>query len=240
MGLRPYFNLSISQEGASAGLDPEDTSETQQLVIYPFRASGLPQGKNYAVRVSANGVNATTSLQMSTGVIEYFANVEGFQFGTISQQQFLQSTITVDILEDSANSTPVATGTAHCTQFVNGVCSPSPVIASMKVDGQDVSVEMSIVWQANPLNIIKSKIKSVTTLFPSVSITSASLVQQLSDPKTLASAELVLNRNGRSYTARLEPRGNSTNVLTSTQVYELGPTFQTTWSSQGSTTSNSK
>jgi len=236
-GLRPYFNISIEEEGATGGLAVEDTSETQELVIYPFRCSGLPRGKNYMLQVTSNGMTKNSTMQMSTGVIEYIADAENFSFGVISENRFLDSPIEVSILEEGKTA-PVATGSAKCKSLVNGVCSPSPTTVIMKVDGKTVAVELSIIWQANPLNLLKSKIKDIIISWPAFSVTPA-ITAKLNSPSALASAELVLNLNGRSLNCPLLAKGNSTSMLRSNTVYEMGPSYMDVWTSTGANSADS-
>jgi hypothetical protein len=53
MGLKPYINMTISQEGA---LDEDIDIVMRPLIVYPFRAAGLPECKLYVIKVGANGM----------------------------------------------------------------------------------------------------------------------------------------------------------------------------------------
>mmetsp|Transcript_12886 Transcript_12886/g.28711 ORF Transcript_12886/g.28711 Transcript_12886/m.28711 type:complete len:1300 (+) Transcript_12886:61-3960(+) len=227
---RPYFNVSIQQEGLSnlsAG-SADDLSDIRQLAILPYRAVGLPDGKSYSIRVGANGVYRDTSIQTSTGTVEFSDNVNTFEFGSIAQDSLVGAPIEVQILEDG-QALPVANGTAVCTGVVNGMCTPSPVSAKMLVEGKEVIVQLSVVWQDNAIQVLESKVQSLSLRFPSVTISSASVRQQLASPQVLATTILRLTHNGRIFNVPLAARMNSTMLLRSRVIFELGPSFLDSW-----------
>jgi len=224
--LRPFFNISILHQDAMLGI----SSSTKELAIYPWRAVGLPSGKNYVIKVGANGQYKMTSNQMSTGVAEFADNVEDFTFGLVEQDQLIGAPIEVLILEDGKEE--VAKGTATCTSIVNGQCSPGPVTAKMQVDGKDVEVHLSVVWEESAMNVLESKIKSISLRFPAVTISNPALGKKFADPDVLANSLLRLKRNGRTFAVPLTSKMNSTTFLQSRVIIELGPCFLDAWKTE--------
>jgi len=220
--LRPFFNISIVQKNALNGV------ATNELAVYPWRVVGLPAGKNYVVKIGANGQYKMTSNQMSTGVCEYADNIEDFTFGMVDQTSLIGAPIEVSILENGQDP-PVATTTATCTAVVNGECSPGIVIASMQVEGKTVEVHMSVVWEENALSVLENKIKSISLQFPSITISSTALTTAFAAKGAVDNAQLVFSRNGRSYAVPLMPKMKTTQFLESAVVIELGPLFLDAW-----------
>jgi hypothetical protein len=229
LGFRPYFNVSIEQEGANVSLGgyTEATSGSSGLAIYPFRVVGLPAGKDYSMHISANGKTVNTTTQMSTGVAEYFDDVEKFDFGTLNEAELIGEPIKVELFEDGRGD-PVGVGQAFCNSIVNGMCNPNPLVANLKVDGQDVSVELAAVFASSPDQFLKSQTKSISLRFPTVTA-SGDLSKKLEDPEALKTAALRLTRNGRSYDVPLNSKLNSTMLLQGNTIFELGPSFIGSW-----------
>jgi hypothetical protein len=98
----------------------------------------------------------------------------------------------------------------------------------MKVDNRDVYVEMSVVWNAEVANFLKSKVRSVSMQFPTVTVDQG-ISKVLKDPKALQDAQLRLLRNGRAYSEPLATKMNSTLLLRGRIIYELGPSFLGNW-----------
>jgi hypothetical protein len=173
LSFRPYFNVSVKQEGADSsslygGADSaySSGSELAYLAVYPYRATGLPAGKDYSIVVSANNKTINTTLQMSTGVAEFFDDVDKFLLGEMTEAQLIGSPIQVEIMENGITSS--GQGTAYCKSLVNGMCNPNPVVVTVNVDGQDVQVELAVVLASSPTNFLKSQTKSISLRFPTV------------------------------------------------------------------------
>eukprot|EP00931_Biecheleriopsis_adriatica_P074692 TRINITY_DN4869_c0_g1_i1.p1 TRINITY_DN4869_c0_g1~~TRINITY_DN4869_c0_g1_i1.p1 ORF type:complete len:1392 (+),score=293.48 TRINITY_DN4869_c0_g1_i1:62-4177(+) len=229
-GMRPYFNVSVIQE------NPDGTGVTD-LAIYPYRAVGLPMGKNYAVKITANGQYKITATQMSTGVIEFQNKVSNFDFGPMAQEDLIKSPIQVDILENGQEP-PVATGTATCSEITAGVCTPSPLEARMTLDGQPVLVHLLGVFESNSLSALEAKMESVSVRFPMVTLnpgtSSQSISQMITSPANAGQTYLQLYHNGHTFRAKLVPKiGNMPNVMKSDDIWELGPSFLDAWKNGG-------
>jgi len=228
---RPYLNVSIQEEGADASslLAAGDVgaSGTSELSIYPYRAVGLPAGKDYSIVVTANGVTKNTSLQMSTGVSEYFDDVSNFVFGAMDESQMVGQQIQVSLLENGVGS-PVGSATANCNSVVNGLCHPDPVVANFQVEGQDVQVEMAVVVASNPTSRLRAQTRSISLRFPTVTAT-GSVAEKLKEPGALNGTSLVLSRNGRSFNVPLTSKMQSTMLLEGNTIFELGPSFLGLW-----------
>mmetsp|Transcript_103428 Transcript_103428/g.299231 ORF Transcript_103428/g.299231 Transcript_103428/m.299231 type:complete len:1454 (+) Transcript_103428:169-4530(+) len=222
--VRPFFNISIMQTQAQNS----SSDKIRELAIYPYRAVGLPPGKNYVIKVSANGQDRMTSNQLSTGIVEYADDVEEFSFGLVEEQGLVGAAFTVAILEDGKEPA-AAIGSAVCQSVVNGMCSPSPVVARVRVDGQDAEVHLSVVWMENALSVLESKVQSMSVRFPSVTISNQQVGKRLEDPDVLATAVVRLTRNGRAFSVPLAKRMESAMFLKSRVIIELGPSFLDGW-----------
>lgn len=225
-GFVPYFNVTMHQEdeAASAG----DLSASSALAIYPFRATGLPSGKSYSVAVVANSVTKQTAFQMSMdGVLEFTNNVQSYAFGAIQENSLLMSPIEVQLFEDGQGDKPIAVGIATCSSMVNGECHPNPATATMQVAGQTVMIQLNIVWQANAMNALETKINSITAKMPGVKIMQDNLLSQIGAGPH--SAELRIRINGRVFASPLSPPAVGSAILRSNARWELGPCFLDAW-----------
>lgn len=233
LSLRPYFNVSVKQEGADGSAlygagAAGDIEGSTYLAVYPYRATGLPAGKDYSIVIRANNKTVNTTLQMSTGVAEFFDDVDKFSFGEMTEAQLIGSPIQVQILENGVAPSK-GQGTAYCTSLVNGMCNPNPVVVTSNVDGQDVQVELAVVLSSSPTNFLKSQTKSISLRFPTVTA-SGDVAKKLEAPGALKGAALRLTRNGRSYDVPLEAKINgTTSLLEGNVIYELGPSFLGLW-----------
>mmetsp|Transcript_108766 Transcript_108766/g.234168 ORF Transcript_108766/g.234168 Transcript_108766/m.234168 type:complete len:1435 (+) Transcript_108766:116-4420(+) len=221
---RPYVNVSIHQEGV-----PRDSWEAlEELIIYPFRAIGLPQGKAYKVEVSFQGINKTTPVELSSGVIEYDREVDSFSFGWVSQKTLLNQNISVRILEvaeDSGVTTEVASGITTCAAEVNGLCTPTPLVTT-DVEGNLVTVQLATAWGDNAPNMMKTQVKSVSLATDSVIISSPAIRTMLESQNARDTMVLVFNRNGRTYHIPVvEDQGTYFSEI----ILEMGPSFLQTW-----------
>jgi len=234
LSFRPYFNVSVKQEGADGSVlygagaaGDDDGSGVTYLAVYPYRATGLPPGKDYSIVISANNKTINTTLQMSTGVAEFFDDVDQFLLGEMSEADLIGSPIQVQILENGIAPSK-GQGTAYCKSLVNGMCNPNPVVATANVDGKDVQVELAVVLSSSPTNFLKSQTKSISLRFPTVTA-SGDVAEKLKEPGALKGAALRLTRNGRSYDVPLASKLNSTMLLEGNVIYELGPSFLGLW-----------
>jgi len=198
--LQPYLNISVMSDNASDGM-------LRRLAVYPFRAIGTPVNEEFAVRVIANGMNATTSRQISFGAVDYFDPVLDFVFPPITEDELLDHEITVSLLRGGVDPA-VASATVVCAGLMNGECTPSPVQAQMRVDDRTVIVLLTILLEDEPLIPLLSKTRSISIELPSVKLTDA-MAQKLALPDaalgsaTIGSSEveLRLTRDGRNYDA---------------------------------------
>ncbi|CAJ1456770.1 unnamed protein product, partial [Effrenium voratum] len=224
-GLRPYLNVSVQEEGLGAG------SQTNPLAIYPYRVMGLPTGRCYAIRISANGRYKQTACQMSTGVVEFQNKVQIFEFPPLTEQQLLTEPIKVEILEDGKEPA-VSSITIVCKKLVNGMCDPHPTPMTMKLGQQDILVHLGIFFQANALGSLEANMQSVSLRFPLVTFNpqAAKIKQSLSSKEALESMELILYHSGRTYRAKLHPKFPTEVTLFKTNtIWELGPSFSELW-----------
>jgi len=225
VAVRPFFNVSIIQKNAVLGGDM-----LQEVAIYPWRAVGLPQGKAYSIRISANGERKTTTCHFSTGIVEWADRVEDFHFGALRKNDFLNSSIFIEILEDGREPA-VAAGHFKCPAVSNGECNPSPTVVELEVGDKKVSVQMSILWTEDALNVLQNKVRSMSVHFPSVSIQSPTLTQTLADPAEQMVTQLAFTRNGHQFVVPLIPKMKSGQFMESAVVLELGPLFVDAWKS---------
>jgi hypothetical protein len=227
ISLRPFTNISIKQEGA-------DMNGFLPLAVYPFRLVGAPQGHCYSVMLSANGYNATTSCQLSTGtgssggVVEWSDDPQGFQLGMVALSDLISTGIFVTILQDG--DTPIGSGTAACTGVVNGECQPAPITVGIN----NMLMQVGIMHDEDATGLLESKIKSVSLRFPGVKITPSSLPPSIRE--TLASPQaaqgmvlqLQLRRNGKVLDVPLTVN-RSSGMIRGTTIYDLGPLYLDAW-----------
>lgn len=233
-GLRPYFNVSVEQSGGASG-------GVTDLAIYPYLASGLPVGKSYSIKITANGQYKTTAMQMSTGVVEFQNKIANFDFGPMDEDTLMKTPIQVAILENGPNGqeTIVGTGQAMCAEVADGFCSPSPTQAKVNVGGQEVLVYLGIAFQAEALSMLESQMQTLALRFPMLTLNSRAsgggVFKMLSDPQNLATAKLRLYHNGHTFIGALKPKfNNAVQLLESDAIWELGSSFMESWTIQAS------
>merc|ERR1719310_246301 len=105
LSLKPYFNVSIMRSGDQSY--PDAIRMGSQLVVYPFRVTGLDGDDTYMVEIEANGKRAQTSVQMNFGILEYHDRPEAFRFGHISQDALLQEPIKVTLKKGNSTNQQV-------------------------------------------------------------------------------------------------------------------------------------
>lgn len=233
MSLKPYFNISILRSGAPTNAFPDAGCE---LVLYPFRVTGLDGDEQYLVEVEANGKRAQTSIQMNFGILEYHDRPEAFRFGHISQEDLLQEPIKVTLKKgNGTQQTVIGTQTIFCTEMLNGECTPSPMEAQMNVAGQDVFVSVTGIWKRDPLPWFASKIRGVAISFPRILLRGDVMKSVQNDFITNAKdINLRVTRNGKIYSiplavnlTKLQTEG--TNELLGNKMLEMGPMFLDAW-----------
>lgn len=229
-GLTPYYNITLHQPRSAK---EDDDSITHPLVIYPYMVTGLPAGRSFEVRISANGKASRTGNQFSSGlkVIEYTNRISHFDFGPVSECTLKKENITVEILENGQSVLGIAE--VQCTSVQDGKCQPNPLIATLKVEGHQVLVYMKGIWDEDPLSPIELDVRALSLQFPAVSLTHAKLLEQLSDQAVRDTAELRLYASGKSYVIPLKGKeGLTSDFLASVALLELGPVLLDAW--QGS------
>lgn len=223
MGLRPYFNVSIQEQSFG--------SETKELAIYPYRVIGLPYGRRFAVRISANGEYKQTAVQMSTGVVEFQNKVQNFEFPPLTHHQLLAEKIQVDIVENGEDV--VATGYVVCKEVdAKGRCSPHPTEVKLSLDKEDVLVHLGIFFQVNALGELEANMQSVSLRFPMVTFNPTageSFHTYLKEHTDCI--QLLLYHSGHTYGAPMKPKfpGGETSLWKADTIWELGPSFTEMW-----------
>jgi len=230
--LIPYFNVSVLQHGSQA-FGPQHLVTEKQLIIYPFRAIGLKPGTEWAVRIYAHGQTRTTSIQASSGVIEFNDHVQTFHFGRIAQNALIEAPITVQLLRDGV--TPAGKPfKLFCESVLNGECHPSPSEASFQIDGVPVILQLNTAWHDNPTQFLLRKVRSFGLIFPKLNLTSAFGEKTMKKRPSKATFRFV--RNGRHYDSDMVlSQTNSGNfgpasmTLDAETIFELGAVFVDTW-----------
>eukprot|EP00405_Crypthecodinium_cohnii_P036665 CAMPEP_0206543378 /NCGR_PEP_ID=MMETSP0325_2-20121206/10827_1 /ASSEMBLY_ACC=CAM_ASM_000347 /TAXON_ID=2866 /ORGANISM="Crypthecodinium cohnii, Strain Seligo" /LENGTH=1374 /DNA_ID=CAMNT_0054041805 /DNA_START=29 /DNA_END=4152 /DNA_ORIENTATION=- len=225
--MRPYFNVSIKQQGAP----PLSAAHMQvrEVGIYPYRVYGLPRGKAFKVGLRFNDMTKWTSAQVSGGVVEYLDDPSEFLFGTLGQEDMLGAPIQVAIMEEGVTE-PVGIGEVVCSNTVNGICAPSPTEVVLQVQGRKVTVHLTVVWADNAKNILESKMKAVSLRFEKVALVSQPLISELNSAEARHSAEIWIRRNGRVYTLPIHVDDSADSPsLTSPALIELGPQYLENW-----------
>ncbi|CAK9019755.1 unnamed protein product [Durusdinium trenchii] len=238
LGLRPYINISVEKDESALG----SKSEANELAIYPYRIMGLPYGRSFAVKISANGRYKETAVQMSTGVVEFQNKVEIFEFPPLTEQQLMTEQIKVEILEDGKEPAKAA-GTVVCKKLVNGMCDPHPTEVKMLLDGKEVIVQLGIFFQANALGMLEANMQSVSLRFPMVTFNPPSQPGTEALHKYLAEhldcLQLLLYHSGHTYSVNLEAKfPEETSLFNSNTLWELGPSFTELWLSPPITMTN--
>jgi hypothetical protein len=237
LSLKPYFNVSIMRSGLEKY--PGSLSALNggsQLVVYPFRVTGLDGDGTYMVEIQANGKRAQTSVQMNFGILEYHDRPEAFRFGHISQKGLLQEPIKVILKKGNETHTKtVGEATVKCTVLLNGECTPSPLTASMTIDGKKVFVSLAAIWKTDPLPWFASKIRGVGISFPKVNLRQDVMATLKNDLITNANdINLRVTRSGRVFDIPMSVNltalqlGQTTNLL-GHSLLEMGPIFIDAW-----------
>lgn len=237
IAVKPYMNVTISRFGSGSS---DLMMEMKQLVVYPYRVSGLSGDGTYQVSIEANGLTKTTSKQMNFGDLEFHDHASTFLFGEVPQSVVLSTPITVKLLKEVTvwNGTSmqvVGVTTVKCNTMLNGECTPSPTTATVFDGATSVFIDIVLLWMSEPLPWFASKIRGVSIDFPEV-ILRDDLLKQLKTDLTAQneSVTLFFERNGRGFYANM--LSNLTllkliqdNRLKSPLSLELGNTFYQSW-----------
>eukprot|EP00746_Dinoflagellata_sp_MGD_P107584 gnl/MRDRNA2_/MRDRNA2_45604_c0_seq1.p1 gnl/MRDRNA2_/MRDRNA2_45604_c0~~gnl/MRDRNA2_/MRDRNA2_45604_c0_seq1.p1 ORF type:complete len:1365 (+),score=253.90 gnl/MRDRNA2_/MRDRNA2_45604_c0_seq1:133-4227(+) len=233
LSLKPYFNISIMRSGTQTN---PGIMEGSQLVVYPFRVTGLDGDDTYMVQIDANGKRAQSSVQMNFGILEYHDRPEAFRFGHITQNQLLQAPIKVTLKKgNETQTTDIGTQTVKCTELLNGECTPSPMEVEMTVDGKKVFVSLAAIWKQDPLPWFASKIRGVGISFPRITLRQ-DIMDTLKNSLITNSHDINLRvtRSGRIYDIPMSVNltalqlGQTTTLL-GNKMLEMGPTFLDAW-----------
>lgn len=195
--LRPYCNVSITQEGEDAYGVQQQVME-KELVIMPFRAINLQIGTEWSVGIEANGRRIMTSTELSLGVVEFNDYVEHFRFGLIDQRKLLSQPIYVTLFKNG-NQEASRVVNFYCESIVEGECQPGPFNAEFTVDGKPVIVQLTAAWHARPVPYLMSKVRAISIVFPQLALT-----REASDSynKNIPTSVFIkITRNGREYRA---------------------------------------
>jgi hypothetical protein len=250
--MRPFVNVSIMQKGyevpreAAIGALPTTMMTAQapvgvnmkQLVIFPYRASGLAVGQKYFVEVKANGITHKTAVRMSlNGIIDYDSSIDGFKFGSISEASMSTDSISVTVRQAPTNNS-VGTGSTTCTQMSSGECNGGSTQEPFTVSvSGGITVFLSTAWNNDPVTYMLDKVKGVSFHLPMLSKLSNSVATQAM--KNGSTVEFRMMRNGRAYNLPMYPvvnkpkGGTSTVTLKSNATYDMGLRFLDAWKGTG-------
>eukprot|EP00929_Paragymnodinium_shiwhaense_P050472 TRINITY_DN2539_c0_g1_i1.p1 TRINITY_DN2539_c0_g1~~TRINITY_DN2539_c0_g1_i1.p1 ORF type:complete len:1426 (+),score=450.66 TRINITY_DN2539_c0_g1_i1:135-4412(+) len=246
IGVRPYMNVSLMQKGQENGRTPDGMSVLpaggvggggwnggNSVVLYPYRAIGLPNGQTYALQVEVNGEKRKTEGHMSIdGVCDFNEQLDKFNFGSMAENDLVGSKIKVSVLS-VPDLNELASAETTCEGLASGECVPgpdSPMQVSMNVGGSNVLVLMSSAYSADPVTYMTGKVKGVSFVVPKLSGFPHSTATQLA--KAGASVGFVLQRNGRMYELPLEVVTSKTTGKVELQgkgIYDLGLRFLDAW-----------
>jgi hypothetical protein len=170
LALKPQLNVSLLRQTPSYGPHTVKEHLRNRLAVYPFRILGLESGVAFAVKITANGQERVTSSQIGFGVIEYSDDGQKFDFGFIRESALMMGEIQVSLLRNGQEP-PIATANIACDSHVDGECTPSPVEAVMEVDGQTVIIQLSVLWQPNPVTTLDRKLRGISMSLQDMRIT---------------------------------------------------------------------
>lgn len=238
--LRPYVNISITQEGQSA-YGAQGAVQEKQLVIFPFRAINLPVGSEWTVGIEANKRRKMTDVQMSLGVAEFanFKHIPHFEFGYINQRNLLHEPIYVSLWKGGVKMYGSAVK-VFCEQTVNGECQPAPANAYFQIEGKPVIVQLTMAWRPKAVQYLLSKVRAVSFVFPQLSLGAKPSKELIDDePEEVF---IKITRNGREYkaSARYTIIHNHEVVINTRAVQDIGVSFVDAWRVNYGSISNEK
>mmetsp|Transcript_122560 Transcript_122560/g.318616 ORF Transcript_122560/g.318616 Transcript_122560/m.318616 type:complete len:1358 (-) Transcript_122560:102-4175(-) len=243
--MRPYANITIKREGASA----VSSAEMKTLTVYPMRVMGIEDtdaSKKYKVKVNANGQDVETTAQMNWGSVVFRDHISNFDCGELPQKTLMNpaetkivvTLIQVDDSQGTSQETPVGTGSVTCSSLLNGECQPSPanVVITTSSGNTLATVQMAIIWETDPNPWFASKIRGLGFSFPQVilrqdTLTSAFPNAKAPTPGSNASSIMMhLIHGGQTYIVGLIGTiDNQQSALAGDSMVEFGPAFTDTW-----------
>jgi hypothetical protein len=238
MQLKPYCNVSVTQEGEHAYGIQQQVME-KELVVMPFRAVNLQLGSEWSVGIEANGRRKMTSTELSMGVVEFNDYVEHFRFGVIDQRRLLREPIKVSLFKNGVQQMGKVVQ-IYCESVVEGECQPAPFNAEFYIDMKTVVVQLSLAWHADPVAYLMSKVRAMSFVFPQLALSrEASGQYQQSKPESVF---IKITRNGREYRAYQEPEVIHSHlvVIKTKKTQDLGLNWIDAWNMQYGTISGQK
>jgi hypothetical protein len=238
MQLKPYCNVSVTQEGQHTYGIQQQVME-KELVVMPFRAVNLQLGSEWSVGIEANGRRKMTSTELSMGVVEFNDYVEHFRFGVIDQRRLLREPIRISLFKNGVQQTG-KTVTIYCESIVEGECQPAPFNAEFYIDMKTVVVQLSLAWHADPVKYLMSKVRAMSFVFPQLALSrEASGQYQQSKPESVF---IKITRNGREYRAYQEPEVVHSHlvVIRTKKTQDLGLNWIDAWNMAYGTISGQK
>jgi hypothetical protein len=225
--LRPYCNVSITQEGQEVYGVQQQVME-KELVVMPFRAINLDLGSEWSVGIEANGRRKMTSTELSLGVVEFHDYVEHFRFGLIDQRKLLKDPIYVALFRNGVRQegriVPV-----YCESVVDGECNPAPFNAEFVIGMKTVIVQLTLAWHAKPVHYLMSKVRAISFVFPQLALSHDASEDYLRDPPQ--DLFIKITRNGREYRAyqNVTVVHDKLVVIDSRQTQDLGIEWIDAW-----------
>lgn len=242
--VRPYMNITVTREAAhgwvnySSDLGAVGQPGQKPLTMYPFRVMGLDNmdfHRRYIVEITGNGKTIRTKPEINWGHVNYHGQLQNFDMGFMSQESVTSSKFAVTLFEvdDStgrAVQSVLGTGEVVCKSMLNGVCEPSPNMASIKnTMGTEVAeVQLAIDWDDMPEPWFATKIKGLSFSFPSIMIREDEL--QKAFPGSSGTRVLHLIQGGKTFVCNL--KGNKEVVMSTMAgdtIIEFGPSFIQAW-----------
>lgn len=239
LDLRPYLNVSITRHGHKR----IPGEERKEVIVYPFRITGLDSKKfthKYVVQVEGDaGFQRTlkTKPAMNWGMVEYHDSAADFTFGLMREKELLTKRFAItliEVVETEDQLHPKEIGRSPsvqvlCHSLLNGVCHPSPEVEIPWKDSK-IKLYVHIVWQDNPLPWFSQRLRGVSASFPGVIIDEEYEEAKDSSGK-FKDMSLVLVHDSIRYPVPVVPvkTEHSSARFRGESIIEFGPTFLSTW-----------
>jgi hypothetical protein len=186
VAIRPYVNMSIIRVEPNRGGSGVGYS-AKELIIYPYRITGVLQPAMYMVRVETKADTTfnheavvdhgwerkkSTSPSPYWGEVEFRDPVRDFSFGRVAQQDLLKMVIWVTIVRvnDDGSETQVGRHQTNCRSETDGVCQPSPFQVQFGSGAGPVTVYLHGLWSDDVSSFFTSRFKSVSFFIPELII----------------------------------------------------------------------
>jgi len=226
--LRPYCNVSVTQEGEATYGVQQQVME-KELVVMPFRAINLDLGSEWSVGIQANGRRKMTSTELSLGVVEFNDYVEHFRFGLIDQRRLLRDPIYVVLFKNGVQQVGKVVP-IYCESVVEGECQPAPFNAEFYVNMKTVIVQLTLAWHTRPVDYLMSKVRSMSLVFPQLALSREASTEFVTNPPEKVFVKVT--RNGREVRNYQKPQTvgpNNLILLTGNQTQDLGISWLDAW-----------